>query len=503
MITNKQCKYCDNSDTEYTCSPCFNNLIYRTDAIKMYGLNKNELENVKCISYTNPHRRSMSCYKYHKDDLYEALVSVIDEMDDLDKRKNNLLNKKKVFDEEILQKQNLKKMIKEVVETVKTFLKKCDSNEYKYVKFYDSEIVLLATQLTDLSFSVFDISITICNKIFQCIKNDKEINDKKIEKDKREIKLCKILILKCESLKYYKLAVTNDIFIDFAKNGDITDIDKFNETVLKITKLVNDQREINFRTNKINAKIKESCIPFDDPRCTYFYNRYINGNLSYEWCENKIKEIVENMKEIDLRKKTITDMIAKKYDELHDKSYVKIVENYDEYKKFVQHGDLKKVQKIFKSTCDHIENEKKKTLFYNTVSKYEKYNDNNLLLKKFLNGNMTLKEIEKNMYIASVDITNFKNNNPPGSKSLSKYFKNDISDKLYNLFVDKSINTITVDNVNNNNFFFLKAKCEMLKFNITKQYHMYVITKSVSFDDTDDTNTDDTDEILIKKDKTK
>lgn len=117
----KKCKYCNNSNTEYICSLCFDKLIYRTDAIRLYGLDRDELENVKCVTHTNPHKRSMSCYKYHKDDLYNALVNTIDFLEDSDKRKNKLLRKKKLFDEEILQEQKLQEMIKQVIKTVKIF----------------------------------------------------------------------------------------------------------------------------------------------------------------------------------------------------------------------------------------------------------------------------------------------------------------------------------------------------------------------------------------------
>lgn len=500
--------------------------LYRTDAIKIYGLTKDELEDVTCSIYKNPHSKYTSCYKYHKNDLYSALVKIIDSLEDSSRRKDKLLCKKKLLDEEISQKEKVNMMKVQVFKTVKTFLKKCNIEEKKYIKYYDDTIKKLVHEHTDANISILDTATGIYSKICQLIKSEKVINDEKVERDKREKKLSKVLLLKYNSIKYYKSAITNYKFYSFVEFADIKNIKEFNDAVLDILKIVDNIIAIDVRTEKINTTLKNNNISLSDPRCACFYKKYINGKITNEFCNDKIKNVLISIKEVELREKTIYEMIGQKYG---DEQLLSLLENNKDLIEFIQYGDFSDITKIFNLICECVDVKNKKALFDAVISKYPKRKGKHELEKKFMNGDITLEEVEKKINVTGIHVNNTLDNpkvydsylniishekykdsredwlmltNPPKSSKLDKGFKYDVCDKLYDMYLDKKIKFVQIDDVDKNNLFFLKEKCRLLDFDVTNNGKKYFASRSDYYDDCNDCNdynNSSEDEKLIKR----
>lgn len=199
------CRYCENhKESTYACKKCFSELVYKTDAIKSYGLTSEDLEDVECIIFDNPWKKSLLCYKYHKNDLYKKVSNLISELKDSDKRKDILLKRKKIIDQIELEKKELEDMRKHIVKTVRLLLKKCDNDDKKYIKYYDEKIEELSVKYADKMLNINDISFRIYLEICKFMVDEKKINDLKLIVEKYEINLFKKILMKCKFYKDYR-----------------------------------------------------------------------------------------------------------------------------------------------------------------------------------------------------------------------------------------------------------------------------------------------------------
>jgi len=475
------CKYCDNDGSDHVCVICFSKMIYKTDAMKIYGLESSELDDLDCISYKNPYSKYTLCYKYHPNTLYSALKNTIKLLDD-GKRKSRLIGKLKILDKEKDDKIKLNELKKMVIKTTKSFLKKFDQ---KYVKFYDCQISGMADELTCLEFSITDVALTICNKIEELMVEDKKINDQKILADIRESKLCSSIILFCEQYSYFLSAVKSNNFIYFVESGNIDDIELFNNTVTAIKNMIDVKRNIDNKTIIIDKKLKDNKISRSDPRCKYFYNRYINGNLTLKWCEDKIKEIKQCNKESCLRKNKLIELVNEKFGDDHQK-YIDLC---DESGHFIKYGSLKNIKSIFNKLCDFIggKKEEEKLMAIKRqiiqITEKHKFNDDiavHFYMKSILNKTLTLGDIENEMIQKNKKkhYNDFMRNNPEGSKRLAREYKQIICETLYDFCIDNDKTELIIDGVEKNSYFFLKNKCNFLDLkhiNIGKD--QYRVTK--------------------------
>ena len=162
------------------------------------------------------------------------------------------------------------------------------------------------------------------------------------------------------------------------------------------------------------------------PRCKYFYNRYITGKLDIEWCENKIKEIIKCNGEYELRKNTLTNLVAEKFG-INDCIYVNI---NTESNHFLKYGNIKNIHNVFEKLCVFINDDKQ-------IKNKKQFN-------------------------------NFMYNNPPGSAKLDKQLKKYICESLYDFFIDNNQQNIIINNISSETYFFLENKCDLLKLTSTK-----------------------------------
>jgi hypothetical protein len=293
----KLCHNCDNKNVNTVCTKCFDNMIYKTDAIKKFGITEDQLEDLFCLEFKNFYKRSMTCYKYNKDDLYNLQDELINTLPKDDKQFKLLIKKRNLLEDEKKRDNDLKDMKKNVKIQLYDMLSKL---EKKYVNIYKDKIEELIEEKSNINYTISDISLQIYNFIEEVIKRDKNINDDLIEKIERIEKTERIERTKKINKKidkdykdYKNILIVSECYINY-----INKIMDYKTCIIEINNIVQENIKKNERIEKVNKKIDKDYKEFNDiivkSNC---YKNFINNTITFKTFINEIKDIVSNEKE--------------------------------------------------------------------------------------------------------------------------------------------------------------------------------------------------------------
>jgi hypothetical protein len=148
------------------CDNCLDKMIYHEDAIKKYGLKRNQL----CyLFYVDIFENSSSYIKYFEKDLYELWKQIIECTPKTDKQYTKLIKHKN--DIEKLQKYKIECLDKKIdIENILIILfKKFDDDK---VKLYQIEISQLISKYYELELDADTIAFQICTIIEEKMRNN-------------------------------------------------------------------------------------------------------------------------------------------------------------------------------------------------------------------------------------------------------------------------------------------------------------------------------------------
>lgn len=479
------CHNCDDKNVDTVCTKCFNNMIYKTDAMKKFGISEDQLDDLFCIEFQNFHKRSMSCYKYNKDDLYKLQDKLINTLPKDDKQLKLLIKKKNLLEDEKKRDNDLKDMKKNVKIQLYDMLSKLDN---KYVKIYKDNIEELIEEKSNINYTISDISLQIYNNIEELIKREKKKNDDFIEKTERTEKI-NIKIDK-DYKDFKNILLVSECYVSY-----INKIIDYKTCISEINNIVKENTEKNERIEKVKKKIEKEYKEFHDIIVkSICYENFINNTITFKTFINEIKDIVNNEKEKNERIDKINIIIEEQY-----KIYKNLLYKSSCYDKYANGKiSFEKVIKIFDKIHLDEKNKRKRIAKINSFIKSEIEEEYHDLIKKdnkyidFINDgdideiDNTINEIrnlvliEKQLKIKiqenaekrrkilekeedNKNIRNFFYNNPPGSSDIPKDIKYDICNSLYNFSKNSDLKEICVD-LENEYMFFLKNKLEYLHF---------------------------------------
>jgi hypothetical protein len=476
------CRNCDDdSSLENVCKKCFDSMINQTDALKKYGMTKEQLENIFSISFVNQYRRRTRCHRYFEDDLYDYQNELIKTLPKDDKQLEKLLECKKKLDEIKSEKINFNNRKAIILKMAINALNKTDSN---YLKLYDDAIKNLVEKYYDSPSSVSDIVACICETIENRMIKEKNKN----------------IILLAEKQR----AETIDKFIS----------SKFKESVSKI-------------------------IVFDA------YKQYVVGDIELSKCKREIKKYVDYFDRIEKEKIERQTKVDEFINNEYTKKYVNFVKKLKIYKEFVKLGDLKCIKQTITSIKKIVRDAQDLDKRSTTIKKLMRENkilygcaDATIyeLMEKYMGMVITSKQAIKYMirfnsiktFIESIqeilknygyqpvyiDITcdfvikhpnknsvikaitnhlckigvkkwigwnDFKRGNPVQfAGRLCKDFKEETDAKLfkfYDDYDDDDNNVLYINNVLENQHFFIIKRCDQLNFNYEIEEDIFIISK--------------------------
>lgn len=479
------CRYCSNdTKSNYVCNPCQDDMIYQTDAINTYGLDKQELNGLFNISFKNPHKKSMLCHKYNADDLYKVLVNLIAFLPD-GKRKNHLIAKKNAID-----------------------------------------------------------GINYINDLEDILNN--MTNDP--EKNKRKMLLCKSMLLICKTASEYRFITSTKIFNNFVDKGDINNLQLIKTVTNKLTIELEKYIEVNDRIKKINFNVLNGLYSYyikyvknviGYVAITKKINEAIENNNRIE------KEKEEKKLMLESRKDMMMSVLSKQFDKetytyaincdkfkslvnsicnsnssnnsnnsnndnsnslspdasnLSDKfnKFCKYIEIYDEMKKRgMDENTFIRCKKHYVNVCDQYINNKiildeffykiQKLLDLDEILNQYNLNSDQKLFNyenKFLNDQITIDELKTSFlqkpkfYISYESFKMFAN--PQGSKKIPVDFKNNIITQLHTFYDKLEKKELIINDVDPSYQFFVIDKCNVLSLQYTITNNSFKITKPLN-----------------------
>ena len=506
------CHFCDDKKSKTVCKNCFNEMIYRTEVIKEYGLDETHLKDIFCISFENRRYNRIICYKYHKDDLDKLLNKIIKSLPDSNKQKKKLIEKQRKRQEKFDKYKKLNDKKNKIEEYINIALKKLDQ---KYVNNYTTCIERLIEEYLESTSSISDIVFGICSEINKRIEYEKNEEQKILNIKKLKKNIDKIIKTNSKYKKYSKYIIENSYYDDYINS--IINLEQFHE----YTKSIIQKHE---KLDKlIDKKIKEK-VYNTYAKDSYIYQRvfYIDkyepehNDLNYIF--EKIREYVNEKKNDDNKKNKeveLIDIIQKKYSKYSE--YIENKKIYNDFinskistKEFDTHMKLlinretkiyklieKKIEKKYieisknsyivkefiEFNSEEINDIIEKVIELITIYK-EHEHDNENIINLDINDQQQYKLILKynNKYMNDNNYKSFTSNNPPGSGDLDSSEKRLISASLYDFNLNPNKQYIKIPRINLEYIFFVDNKCDILKLKtikIKKDEHniTYIIMK--------------------------
>jgi hypothetical protein len=169
LLFTKTCHYCDDIKYDFVCYNCYSDLIHHTDAIKKYGLTKNQLSKIFSVKLDYYQGYSAKYCKYSEDDLYDLQDKLIKVIPKTDKQYKKLIKHKKNIDDA---KQNKQKYLKKKIDIQNLLVDLFKKYDEKYIKMYATTISYLVSQYSDSDASCTSIAFQICEIIEENIRNE-------------------------------------------------------------------------------------------------------------------------------------------------------------------------------------------------------------------------------------------------------------------------------------------------------------------------------------------
>ena len=451
------CHYCDDLKLSNVCKKCFSNMISHTHAKKLYGLNEEQLSNIFNISYVHSTYKNV-CVVYHTNDLYNLSNKLINDPATSDKIVAKLSNKKFLLDNEKHEKEELEKKCGDIEKLTNEYVKKFDQ---KYLHFYVDDIQSLIKIHTDINSGNIDIAMIVCNEIEKKIKNNKVVNDIKLEQRERKKYADKLLTKsQYDKHKFYLLGSCDyNMYI-----GLKIDTETF---IKNINKYVRTKQNEQTRQNKLDSLINEKFTKarYSMIKCSDTYINFINDGKLSNICDtmNELDKIIQNKKNKESRMRKLNSVIKKikSNDDIgNTESQLKLSKIYDQY---VNYGTVV----IDKVVCYFMELIKKYKITEERKKKIQHFTTNITInntaeeyIKKYVCEDLSEKELKDKLI--KCEFEHFISCNPPGSKKVPQHIKKDVCDKLFE-FKYGNVDTLCLHNIYSEHNFFVQEKCNKLK----------------------------------------